>query len=300
MTIRSRFFLGALLITIIIVGCLVWVLTQNESSSGTVYVGWRSSVYGHQQDKPPSYWVDVAEEMSSRFDDSQPSGIWIVGVLHGSKVCYLQFPNRDGAYHSNIEFASDDQNEEYLDAFDNAGVKVWLQVEPGNADVDALIDLVLNEYKHHSCVIGFGVDVEWLESDPYINGRRVTNKEATEWLERVKSHNSSYTLFLKHWRPDRMPSIYPADIVFINDGCDASNMDEMVDWFKSWGNTFSDAKVGFQVGYDLDTNGDDQTDKDWWSTLEDPPKEIGDVLIDSISNCEYIYWVDFTILDVFP
>lgn len=275
-------------------------INQNENFLKIIYAGWRSSIYGHQLDKPPNYWVSVAKNISSRFTDSQPSGIWILGTIHNNRVCFLQFPNPDEAYYPYIEFSSNNENEKYLEAFDNAGVKVWLQVEPGNADVGTLIDLVLNEYKHHSCVLGFGIDVEWLESDSYSDGRRVTTSEVNEWLNKVKSHDSNYKLFLKHWELDKMPTDYPSDIVFINDSCDAINRDELVSWFISWANAFSDGKVGFQIGYDLDTNGDGLTDKDWWSTMNDPLTEIGGVLFENISNCEYYYWVDFTILDVFP
>jgi hypothetical protein len=264
-----------------------------------VYAGWRSSAYGHQQDRPPSYWVYVAEEMASRFPGSQPSGIWIAGFLR-SDACHLQFPNRDETNYPGIEFASTDLNERYLDAFDDAGVKVWLQVEPGDANVETLIDLVLNEYKHHGCIIGFGVDVEWLESGSYNNGRSVTNVEAAAWLSKVKSHNPEYKLFLKHWRSDKMPTAHPAEIVYIDDSCDYADLNEMTDEFILWGKAFSNAEVGFQIGYDLDTNGDGLRDRDWWIALDDPPEEIGDALISKIPNCRYVYWVDFTILEVFP
>ena len=43
----------------------------------------------------------------------------------------------------------------YLNDFDNRGVKVWLQVEPGLADIETLIDLVLTQYGHHSSIVGF-------------------------------------------------------------------------------------------------------------------------------------------------
>ena len=38
-----------------------------------------------------------------------------------------------------------------------AGVQVWLQVEPADADVPPLIDLVLERYAAHPSVIGFGI-----------------------------------------------------------------------------------------------------------------------------------------------
>lgn len=242
-----------------------------------ILVGWRSSIYNYQQDMSPSYWVNFANDMSSRIPNSIPSGIWIIGGVEDGK-CYLTFPSSEN--YPYIKFSSVDGNEEYLDEFDKYDIKIWLQVEPGYADVETLIDLVLTQYKHHPSVIGFGIDVEW-----YKNGRSVTNNEAQRWLTKVKSYNSEYKLFLKHWKISKMPSEYPDDIVFINDGQEVDSLDNLVKVFKEWGDYFSDAEVGFQIGY--------PSDKRWWKKLDDPQKEIANVLIGNISNTKGVYWVDF-------
>jgi len=65
----------------------------------------------------------------------------------------------------------------------------------------------------------------------------------------------------------------------------------MISSFEDWGNHFSDAEVGFQYGYESDR---------WiWESLDDPPRDIGNDLIKNIPNCRGLYWVDFTIADVF-
>jgi len=200
---RKPIFVLIILISFLLLSFFIFVLySVNETNN---LVGWRSSEYGYQQEQPPSYWVNVANEMSSKFPNSEPSGIWILGTKQDNEFCYLQFPNPGGTY-DYINFSSQDENEEYLDAFDAAEIKVWLQVEPGNADVETLIDLVFNQYKHHSSVIGFGVDVEWLENTRSRNGRAVTNAEAQAWLNKIKSYDSNYKLFLKHWETNKMPT----------------------------------------------------------------------------------------------
>jgi len=256
------------------------------------YAGWRSSYYGYQYEEEPSYWVHVANQMSSKFSGFVPGGIWILGVSQGTD-CYLPFPNPDGNSYPGVIFDSEDKSEEYLDAFDSVGLRVWLQVEPANANVEQLIDLVLNKYKHHPSVIGFGIDVEWLYSTDSQQGRPVTNNEAQSWLNKIESHNLNYKLFLKHWEENMMPPTYRhEDIVFINDDQDASNLDDLVSEFETWGNYFSESEVGFQYGY--------EADRDWWNDLSDPSGDIGNEILTKIPNTTGLYWVDFTITDIFP
>lgn len=104
-----------------------------------------------------------------------------------------------------IKFSSSDKHEPFLDYFDTHGIKAWLQVESGFADMPTLIDLVMKRYKHHPSVLGFGVDVEWFNPPgPDLNDP-VTDSLGRQWESRVKSHNPVYTLFLKHFSPASLP-----------------------------------------------------------------------------------------------
>ena len=78
--------------------------------------------------------------------------------------------------------------ESTFDAFDAAGVKVWLQVEPARCDVPMLIELMYQQYGHHSSVIGFGVDDEWYRKDLSRTGKPVTDAEAQAWVARTRGH----------------------------------------------------------------------------------------------------------------
>jgi hypothetical protein len=262
---------------------------QTDIGVSQVLAGWRSSPYGLQTQMEPSYWVNVADDMASKIGNSAPGGVWVLGQIVGN-ACQLTF-NSSVAY-PNIIFSDTDENEKYFDAFDAAGLKVWLQVEPGDANVSTLISLVLQRYQHHPCVIGFGVDVEWLQSEQYQNGRAVTNEEAQSWLEEVQSYNSSYQLFLKHWLIEKMPTIHPAGLVFIDDSQDFPNMGALVAEFNKWATNFRYSIVSFQIGYDSDSA--------WWSKLADPYKIIADTLFSENPNCKGVYWVDFTLQTLYP
>jgi hypothetical protein len=205
-------------------------------------------------------------------------------------MTYLSFHAETGDPY--ILSGYEDMNEATLTLFDQKGFRVWLQVEPGNADVLTLIDLVLNQYKHHPCVIGFGVDVEWYQSSGSPEGTPVTDAEAEAWVRAIRAIKPGYRLFLKHWETAFMPATAREGIVFIDDSQGFASLDEMKAEFSDWGQYFAPAPVGFQYGY--------PADQSWWEELQDPPAEIGYAILESAPNTISLFWVDFTVLKVFP
>ena len=262
---------------------------QTTQPSGHLAAGFRYSVYGPEYNPGPYYWRDVGKQMAARFPGSVPGAVWIVGRLKG-KGSELSFPGR--SEDPLIQFAAEDQNEETLDLFDREGIETWLQVEPGHAPVEELIHLMLQRYGHHSSVVGVGVDVEWYRSIDEPDGQAVTDAEATAWLAAARSHNPTYRLFLKHWLAEKMPPTVRDGIFFIDDSQILPSLDAMVEEFAAWGRAFAPAPVGFQIGY--------QTDRPWWKNLKDPPAEIGRRILEKTPNTRGIFWVDFTVLEVFP
>jgi hypothetical protein len=269
---------------------------QTQAAPGepknVAFAGVRSSSYGIKPFPDPEEWQKAIETMRGYFPGSAPCIIWIVGKFKSPKTCLLFFPSRGGAY-PNIKFEGPDENERYLSHFDQAGIKVFLQVEPAHADMLTLIDLVLGRYKHHSCVIGFGVDVEWhREADRRGWGIPVDDEMARQWEARVKSHNPSYRLFLKHWDPDWMPKTYRGDIVFVDDSQELKGLEAMVDEFQNlWADRFYPNSVFFQVGY--------PSDKPWWQKLDSPPRTIGRAIARRVRQTCGIIWVDFSLREVF-
>jgi len=140
--------------------------------------GFRYSTYGPSYDPGPPYWVDVGRSMAGKFPNAVPQAIWIVGEFYGTGT-FLSFPGT--TTEPNIFSSFVDMNEEVLALFDQSGIQVWLQVEPGDASMEELIKLMLEQYGQHACVIGIGVDVEWFHSDGTPEGRAVTDEEAAAW-----------------------------------------------------------------------------------------------------------------------
>jgi hypothetical protein len=251
--------------------------------------GFRYSAYGPDHDPGPDYWVRVGEEMAGRFPGAVPETVWIVGRLQGDGTL-LNFPVDHG--HELIQGSETDGNEAALDLFDRHGFRVWLQVEPGHAPVEELINLVMARYAHHPSVVGFGVDVEWFESTARPEGTPVSDEVAAAWVAAVRSHGAGYRLFLKHWDAGWMPPTVRDGLLFIDDSQILPSLAAMVDEFAEWGRTFAPAPVAFQFGY--------PSDRPWWRQLSDPPRDIGRAILERVPNTVGLYWVDFTVLDVFP
>jgi hypothetical protein len=265
----------------------------------SIYTGFRASrlyhIYPDHEFPPKEYWLKVGNEMTAKFENARPAGIWIVGLYQDNGTVALGFPSPGGSY-DKITFATTDQNEEYLSYFDENNLKVWLQVEPGSADIDTLMHLVLDRYKQHPSVIGFGIDIEWYKADVYDEGAHVSNEEAEHWENTLHEIDTTYSLFIKHYNTRWMPPDYRGNIFFVDDSQDfnwgSDHLQLMVDEYRDWGATFSPNASGFQFGYPADRN--------WWSAYDDPPQTIGQALLDNIPECKGIFWVDFTVTEIFP
>jgi hypothetical protein len=273
------------------------VTTTSDPGGGGGKIAWagaRSSSYGISPFPDPCGWTKAMTTASGYFPGSTPAGIWIVGNLSGSGVS-LQFPRpNDGRdYGSRIKFASSDKHERYLDYFDARGIKVWLQVESGFADMPTLIDLVLKRYKHHPSVVGFGVDVEWFNPRGADLNDPVTDELAQRWEARVKSNGAQYTLFLKHFDQSSMPPTYRGQIVFVDDSQFFPNTGAFVAEMKAWADRYYPNTVLYQIGYD--------GDKSWWSKEAKPiPKTLATKLAAVTRQDFGVAWVDFTLRSVLP
>lgn len=275
--------------------------TPAASPASLRRAGLRSSPYGPKNGIPaPDYWLRSARSMASRFSGAAPALVWIVGVMEASAGAgheftgriKLSFPSPGGEF-PDVVFSDQDANEAYLEQFDRNGFRVWLQVEPGNADMETLIKLVMDRYARHPCVIGFGVDVEWLRWSRQNNeGAGVSDAQARAWSELVRAYKPGYQLFLKHWLEAKMPPTYRRGLAFISDSQEFTSLAEMLADFTAWGNAFAASPVGFQFGY--------TPDGAWWRKLADPPSAIGNAILARIPNASDLYWVDFTMQEIWP
>ena len=269
------------------------VLSPAFVLAGAKYAGVRSSSYGIDPFPTAEGWGNAMNAMASNFPGSQPAAIWIVGSFDSAgDNTVLEFPS-DGQTHARISFSDIDKHEAYLNYFDQNGVKVFLQVDPGFADVNTLIDLVLNRYTHHPSVIGFGVDVEWYQNVRDDRpGVRVTDAVAKAWEGRIKSHNSSYRLFIKHYDWTYLCPTYRGDIVFVDDSQQFSGISSFVTEMTAFANRFYPNTVMYQIGY--------EADRPWWSKYANPPKSLGDALVAKTRQECGVFWVDFTLREVLP
>jgi hypothetical protein len=235
--------------------------------------------------------------MAGYFSGATPIGVWLVGEIffNGENSGQgLEFPNPGGAYDSKIEFSDTDKHEEYLSYFDSHGIKVFLQFEPGFADIEDLIDATYLQYGDHSSIIGFGIDVEWYQSEcDGCENTAVSDATAQAWEEKVKEVDSNYRLFLKHYDKSFLPPGYRGDIIFIDDSEENGDYDTFKYEMGGFAEFFYPSDVMFQIGY--------ESDKSWWKNLADPvPQTIGEALAaQTDQNCG-IVWVDFTLNDVLP
>lgn len=251
--------------------------------------GLRYSTYGPAYNPGAEYWARVGQEMASRFPGAMPEVIWIVSVLEGEGT-RLTFPG--SRTDLDIYYSEQDINEAALTLFDQLGFRVWLQVEPGNASVEKLFDLILKRYGSHPCVVGMGVDVEWHHSSDEPEGEPVGDEEAASWLAAARAYNAHYRLFLKHWEQSMLPPTLREGLLFVDDSQMFASLDKMVAEFAKWGCHFAPAPVAFQFGY--------PDDKKWWGSFDDPPRIIGEAILAGVPNTAGLYWVDFTVLQVFP
>ncbi|KAB2921213.1 MAG: T9SS type A sorting domain-containing protein [Bacteroidetes bacterium] len=273
---------------------LLAVMTAASSAQTAVVAGFRASrilnSYPNRQFPPPAYWSGTAKSIAAKFPGSVPGGVWIVSLYISNGTTQFNFPS-NGTSLPYVNFISTDQNEAYLKHFDTTGVRVWLQVEPGEANVDTLISVVLSRYKHHPCVIGFGVDVEW-----YRGNAKLSDSAAQRWDQTVRSIDTAYTLFVKHYGQSWMPPSYRGKVLFVDDSQDftfsGNPFGAMKSEFASWGAKFSPNGSAFQFGYPADSV--------WWKAYADPVKTIGDGLLASVPTVRGLFWVDFTIAKLFP
>jgi hypothetical protein len=204
-------------------------------------------------------WAQAIFNVSNRFPGAHPWATWAVGNLKDATAL------------------SDAVHEEYLTHMDRLGVAIFLEVWPSGADVPTAIDTWLGKFKHHQCVAGFAVDLEY--------AKKVDDATAKAWDERIKSHNPRYRLMLKHWEEGYMPPTYRGhgDLIFVDTSSEAS-MEALNAAYAKWAAHFAPSACAFMIGYPADEDGMDGKNTIGWWTLKDPIKDWGTALMARIAH----------------
>lgn len=304
--------------------------TIERTDHPVAFTGLRSSSYGVKPFPSPEKWETAFDKMQSYFPESTPAGIWIVGNVNNSS-CALQFPKPSGTDYSfeYMQFSNSDKHERFLSYFDEVGIKVFLQVEPGAADIDTLIKIIMDRYGHHESVIGFGVDLEWYSPNKKrgMNGvdhfSALSDEDAMRWDKTMKEYNPNYRMFLKHWvhNDTIMPQNTTSDIIFISDSqmfmdyapkgpnqrqdaLDAmvreftngwDDEDDSDGWAENFRRNDNVRSVGYQIGY--------ESDRKIWKDLFNKPyaQNLCNAILQGIPDEQEVsfFWVDFTMKEVF-
>jgi len=294
---------GILLIIILLLISFVSALDTNQPQ----VVGWRTSDYGTEDPTAVaqenfSYYIEVAKGMALKFPGSRPGGIYTIGYIDNDEIALPSQLESTIGDMNGVHYDSENADPEImLTAFDAAGLDIILSIEPGTADVNELAAKILDKYKQHSSVKGFGLDAEWYKSE---TGEVVmTAEEAISFRDTVKSVNPNYKVLIKHYDSSKLPKGIK-DITYLTDTCGFDSKSEAIAEYVAWADYFSNSEVAYQFGYDKLECGEDSN---WWKALAPSPglgesaSEITAEIRASINNSIYgVYWADFTILTQFP
>ena len=287
-----------IVLALIMVTAFAMTSCDEELNSGPCTVKWagiRISTYGMRSSFGKDNFPDetamagYANKMAGCYEGSKGAYVLIVGELH-SDGCTLYFPVT-GNYNY-IEGSKTDKYESYLDKCDELGIDVWLQVEPGYGDLVTLADLVMKRYSHHSCVKGFGIDVEWHKPiDGSDEGTPLSTADAKRVLAKVREYNPEYTVFVKHWMQSHLPGKVDG-LIYVNDSQQFDSLQHAFTELSEWASYYAPNPVMFQIGYNADK---------WiWNTYANPAKQFGQAIVDQCrsGNDVGIIWVDMTLSQV--
>ena len=310
-----------LLVSIVtIASALTWMLgnSQPVAIPTAQVAGWRVVNYGslenswqHTQNDP-AYWIYVAKAMQAKFPGSAPGGVYGIGHIETNGRTYMPFKAPTGSGMAYVDFQtnevigdSHDYTDEDLAAFDNASMKILLQVEPGSADVSKLATMILTKYRSHPSVVGFAVDLEWYKNNVCSDGCVLTTVELNKWISAVKAVNPNYLISVKHFDSAHISGTVPG-VIYNTDTCCFNTFNEAINDYVAWYNRFPNNPLIYQIGYNLAAGSGISCvgcgDAKWWVPLSDPPVDIMNAIKSKApdANIYAVYWVDFSVQKIFP
>lgn len=247
-----------------------WIPTRLSAGDGITELDIKIGRFITLPDKESH--LNVISKINSKFPGSTPWATWTVGDLSRAIPAGQSL--------------SDEAHEAYLSLMDEKGITIFLEIFPYKAhpqkalsatDVNAEIDKWLSRFKHHRCIAGVGIELEYFG--------KATDALVESWDNTLKHHNPKYRLFLRHYSKDFMPATYrgKGDLIFICDASEAT-VNDLNEGFASWANFFAPTACAFQIGYPADEDGMNGSKELGWWKLNDPIKDWGDAILPLIKN----------------
>ena len=159
------------------------------------WAGFRFSEGGVKQNygKIPdgNSWIEFVTKMKRNFNEDAKSAVVVIVSQNSEDVINVfGFPALSGCSETKyIKYDSEDKFEDILTKFDEVGFNVWLQVEPGDNDIIDIAKIVFKQYGHHTCVKGFGIDLEWWYRRDDGKGSKLSDEKAKEIVNYIRSIN---------------------------------------------------------------------------------------------------------------
>jgi hypothetical protein len=154
----------------------------------------RSGVYDNCNFEQPSiFWSESARQIGGE------EGIvdLVVGQAQKDGLCYIPFPYNKGVPQGYIySWATSDMAEPYLKQLKKDNRKVILSIQPNNASVSNVLDLILEKYGKYDNVLGINIDTEWKNTGI---AEHVNDTDRDAWIAKIHSYNPRYKLFLTNY-----------------------------------------------------------------------------------------------------
>lgn len=250
-----------LIIGLLFAGPVFMLPVQAAGSGSASPAGFSAGVWDNFQfNRTADSWATAASLYGG------DSGIvdLVVAQADGNGKVSLSFPlqNVGSIYNSSPV----DSAEPYLEKFDAQGLGVILSIQPLNASIPGLIDMILAQYGRHKCVIGINVDLEWKNSGV---PQYVSNSERDSWLYEIKKYGPDLKLFLTYYGDHTHFPDDTSGLVVLFDGeknTQTNLLNKYSDLAKYYGT------VGIYTGY----------------SSSSPPAASNDDILKAVPNTKYI------------
>jgi len=270
------------------------VSAQTPSNQSPLFVGLRRSSYGlRRENADDAFWIIRAKSFAGQFSGSQATILEIVSNYQDDGSTEIEFgkpPSYRGSTTAmNFKRGNKLDHERALSAYDRVSIKTIVQFEPGDADVGACFELAHNAFAQHPCVIGLGIDAEWLRTKQSKDqtGLPISDADAQQWMEQVLRFNTNWILVLKHFEPNHLPQHYRhPNLWFLTDSQEFASQADWMTNMREWATAFKNSPLGSQYGY--------PKDQKWWSKNPFPPIDLGAALEKGLPQFRMLLWVDFS------